>query len=136
MSIYWFAQKSSLCIHFSRPNIIKRNFLLGVEIIYSNFFVIIVKYGINPLDIEMGNLKQVSNKQNWMVKGFIYVAQDIPKKLVHFPLIFIYLLLFSSSYPNILSAINSLIISLLMTFVIYSKISLYSVFRKSKDKNK
>ena len=99
-----------------------------------------VNYGIDPLDIELGGLGNVSNKQNWMVKGFIYVAQDIPKKLVHFPLILISLLLFSSAYPNILSEYSciviSLIISFLMTFVIYSKRSLCSVFRKSEDKIK
>ena len=115
-----------------------RTLLKGTFVRYKNYiwhiFVIMVKYRINLLDIEMGNLEQVSNQQNWMIKGFIYVAQDIPKRLIHNPLILIFLLLFSSSAIN--SLIISLLISLLINFVIYSKKSFYSVFEKSKDRTK
>ena len=94
----------------------------------------------DPLDIELGGFRNLSNQQHWMVKGCLYFAQEIPEKLIHFPLILICLLLFPSSNPGILSEYSciviSLIVSCLMTFVIYSIKSLCSIFRKSEDKFK
>ena len=87
------------------------------------------------MDIELGYLRDLSIQQHWMIKRFLYIAQKISEWLIHFPLVLISLLLFSSANPNMLSEYNCIVISLLasclMTFVMKS---LRSIFRKSKDK--
>ena len=101
-----------------------------------------VTYSLDPLDVELGILEKEFNKQNWiirfkntkMVKWFIYQVKLIPKRFINFPLILICSLLCSSAYQNILPALNSLIISLVITFVVCSKGPLYSVFKKAEDK--
>ena len=100
-----------------------------------------VTYSLDFLDEELGIYKP-KQKPNWitkfrntnMVKWFIFQIKLISKRLIHFPLILIFSLLCSSAYPNILSTINSLIISLLITFVICSKGFLYSLCFRKKSK--
>ena len=136
MSVYVFAQKRGLCIQFLYLTLFNVTQHWDKHRWYN--FVTMVNY--DPLDIELGGLRNLSNQQHWMVKGFLYVAQEIPEKLIHFPLILICLFLFSSSNPGILSEYSciviSLIVSCLMSFVIYSIKSLCSIFRKSEDKFK
>ena len=98
---------------------------------------------IESLDVEMGIYKGDLRKPNWitrfrntdLVKWVILQVKLIPKRFVHFPLILICGLLCSAAYPNILSATNSLIISLVITFVVCSKGPLYLLCLK-KAKNK
>ena len=98
---------------------------------------------LESLDLEMGIYKEDLRAQNWMakfkntglIKWVMIQGTLIPKKCVHFPLIFIFCLLFSDVYPDILTATNSLIISLVITFVICLKGFLYSPsFEKTKNK--
>ena len=130
-----------LCIHFYIYEYI--SFVLLYIILFWKlvFFYSMVTYSLDFLDEELGIYKP-KQKPNWitkfrntnMVKWFILQIKLISKRLIHFPLILIFSLLCSSAYPNILSAINSLIISLLITFVICSKGFLYSLcFRKNKE---
>ena len=102
-----------------------------------------VTYSLESLDVEMGIYKGELGKPNWitrfrntdLVKWFILQVKLIPKRFVHFPLILICGLLCSAAYPNILPATNSLIISLVITFVVHSKGLLYSPsFDKTKNK--
>ena len=96
------------------------------------------------LDVEMGIYKGDLRKPNWitrfrntdLVKWVILQVKLIPRKFVHFSLILICGLLCSAAYPNILPATNSLIISLVITFVLFvSKGLLYSPsFEKTKHK--
>ena len=97
---------------------------------------------IESLDVEMGIYKEDLRK-NWitrfkntdLIKWVILQVTLIPKKCVHFPLIFIFCLLLSDVYPDILTATNSLIISLVITCVICLKGFLYSPsFDKTKLK--
>ena len=103
-----------------------------------------VTYSLESLDVELGIYKRELEKPNWitkfrntnLVKWFILQVKLIPKRFIHFPLILICFLLCSAAYPNILSAINSLIISLVITFVICSKGFLYSLCFKKKQRIK
>ena len=96
---------------------------------------------IESLDVEMGICKGDLRKPNWitrfkntdLVKWVILQVKLIQKRCVHFPLILIFCLLCSDAYPNILSATDSLIISLVITFIICLKELLYSPrFEKTK----
>ena len=98
---------------------------------------------IESLDVEMGIYKGDLRKPNWitrfkntdLVKWVILQVKLIQKRCVHFPLILIFCLLCSDAYPNILSATDSLIISLVITFIICLKGLLYSPsFEKTKNK--
>ena len=83
-----------------------------------------VTYSLDFLDEELGIYKP-KQEPNWitkfkntaMVKWFILKIKLISKRLINFPLILIFFLLCSSAYPNILSAINSIIISVVITFI-------------------
>ena len=97
---------------------------------------------IESLDVEMAIYKEDLRK-NWitrfkntdLIKWVILKVTLIPKRCVHFPLILIFCLLCSDAYPNILSATDSLIISLVITFIICLKGLLYSPsFEKTKNK--
>ena len=102
-----------------------------------------ITYSLESLDVEMGIYKGDLRKPNLitrfrntdLVKWVILQEKLIQKRCVHFPLILIFCLLCSDAYPNILSATDSLIISLVITFVVYSKGLLYSPsFEKTKNK--
>ena len=102
-----------------------------------------ITYSLESLDVEMGIYKGDLRKPNWitrfrntdLVKWVILQVKLIPKRFTHFTLILIYDLLCSAAYPNILPATNSIIISLVITFVVCSKGPLYSpCFEKAKNK--
>ena len=81
---------------------------------------------LDSLDLEMGIYEEDLRAKNWMakfkntglIKWVIIQGTLIPKKCVHFPLIFIFCLLFSDVYPDILTITTSLIISLIIFFII------------------
>lgn len=88
---------------------------------------------IESLDLEMGIYKEDLRAQNWMakfketglIKWVMIQGTLIPKKCVHFPLIFIFCLLFSDVYPDILTITTSLIISLIISLALCSILFLH-----------
>ena len=102
---------------------------------------------LESLDLEMGIYEEDLRAKNWMakfkntglIKWVIIQGTLIPKKCVHFPLIFIFCLLFSDVYPDILTITTSLIISLIICFIITIVICLKGYlyppsFEKQKNK--
>ena len=122
--------KRYLCFHFFKKRPLFFIFI-GTSVVISYIYKYIFSenqffFSMDFLDEELGiyKSKQESNwiikfKNTAMIKWFIIKIKLISKGLVNFPPILIFFLLCSSVYPNILSAINSIIISLLMTFVIF-----------------
>ena len=87
------------------------------------------------MDIELGDFRDLSIQQHWMIKGLLYIAQKTSEWLIHFLLCLICLLLFSSANPYILSEYSCIVISLLaFCLMIFLMKYLRSIFRKSKDK--
>ena len=147
MTITWASPPSALAggtvpgtTHTSR-SISKR---LSIEYFSENQFLCrMTIYSLESLDVEMGIYKGELRKPNWitrfrntdLIKWVILQVKLIPKRFVHFPLILICCLLCSAAYPNILPATNSLIISIVITFVVCSKGLLHSpCFAKTKNK--
>ena len=102
---------------------------------------------LESLDLEMGIYEEDLRAKNWMakfkntglIKWVIIQGTLITKRCVHFPLIFIFCLLFSDVYPDILTITTSLIISLIISFMITMVICLKGYlyppnFEKTKTK--
>ena len=84
-----------------------------------NFFLRMTT--IKSFDLEMGkqDLRDPKFKKTKLIKWFIFLIKVIQKRCVHFPLILILCLLFSDAYPDFLSITDSLIMSLIITFIIF-----------------